>query len=147
MAKAAFRLGVCVPSHVLQVFHCDVFKNVLKYSLLPIGGAADSTSNILTMVPCDKKTFFISSLPLSLSLRMCLCLFLSLPLFAPLTVPLCLSLSHFFTLIPSSVSLTHSDRAQGTHLTSVMECGRWAAGNKRKENHTCCRLKGDKGSF
>lgn len=63
MAKAAFRLGVCVPSHVLQVFHCDVFKNALKYSLLPIGGAADSTSNILTMVPCDKKTFFISSLP------------------------------------------------------------------------------------
>lgn len=62
MAKAAFRLGVCVLSHTLQVFHCDVFKNALKYSLLPNGGAADSTSNILTMVPCDK-AFFISSLP------------------------------------------------------------------------------------
>ena len=62
MAKDAFRFGVWVPSHTLLAFHCDVLKNALKYSLLPLGGASDSTSNILTMVPCDKE-FFISSLP------------------------------------------------------------------------------------
>ena len=33
MAKTGVRLGVWVPSHTLQVFHCDVLKNALKYSL------------------------------------------------------------------------------------------------------------------
>ena len=106
-------------------------------------------SILVTQVSPFKNAHFLHLFSSSVSFS--LYVSLSLPLSVSLCTSPCFSLSlsllHFFTLIPSFAGLAHSDRAQGTRLTSVMECGRWAAGNKRKENNTCYRLKGNNSSF
>lgn len=102
-------------------------------------------------------SLFISSLSLSLYLWLSLSLSVSytwLCLSPTLSLFLCIWLSLTFSLplpLPHPLGLLHSNffvcwfnllwQSTRHPLTSTMECGIWATGNKRKENDTCCGLK------